>query len=293
MQTPFRIAVASGKGGTGKTLIASNMFASLARQGKDVALIDCDAEEPNAGIFFETEFTGKEQVAQDVPVIDTDKCTFCNQCHDACRYHAIFSLPDAQIIKVMDDLCHDCGACYYACKFDAIAPKVFPLGTINSYGCKSYDQKLVEARMHAGVYSPVKIIDQAIQNNSFAQVSILDSPPGTSCPFIHTVAHSAYVILVTEPSPFGVSDLKHAVKVIRDMGKPFGVIVNRAGLGNDEVFHYLSDEKIDLLWQIPFDKNIAKFYSEGKLVADENPAWEQKLISIYEFIMGKYGIGSN
>jgi len=293
MQTPFRIAVASGKGGTGKTLFSSNMYASLARQGKDVAFIDCDAEEPNAGIFFETEFFRHEQVTQEVPVIDTEKCTFCNQCHDACRYHAIFSLPDSQIIQVIDDLCHDCGACYYACRFDAIKPKVFPLGDVNTYHCKGYDGKLVEARMHAGVYSPVKIIDRAIQNNSMSGLTILDSPPGTSCPFIHTVAHSEYVILITESTPFGVNDLKQAVEVLKEMNIPFGVVVNRVGLGNDEVFRYLKKEKIDLLWQIPFDKRIARLYSEGKLVIDAYPGWDQEFISIYEFIVGKYGIGSN
>ncbi|MFW5758879.1 MAG: P-loop NTPase [Bacteroidota bacterium] len=293
MQTPFRVAVASGKGGTGKTLFSSNMFASLARQGKDVMLIDCDAEEPNAGIFFDTILYGNEKVNQQVPVIDTDKCTFCNQCHDACRYHAIFSLPDLQIINVTDDLCHDCGACYYACRFDAIKPKVFQLGEVNTYCCQGYDRNLVEARMHAGVYSPVKVIDKAIQNNSMAALTILDSPPGTSCPFIHTVAHSEYVILITESTPFGINDLKQAVAVLKDMNKPFGVVVNKVGLCNDDVLGYLKKEKIDLLWQIPFDKRIAKVYSEGKLVIDEHTGWDREFISIYKYIMRKYGIVCN
>jgi MinD superfamily P-loop ATPase len=175
-----------------------------------------------------------------------------------------------KIINVMEDLCHGCGACSVACKYDAITEKPVSLGMVNLFS-NNGKHAIIEARMNIGVMSPVPIIKAAIkQINDQAEIVILDSPPGTSCPFIQTVSASDYVILVTEPTPFGLSDLKQSIDTLRKIGKPYGVIINRAGIGNFAVYDWLKENNIPLLIEIPFDKEIARIYSEGRLLTEEN-----------------------
>lgn len=280
---PIKIAVASGKGGTGKTLVSTSLFYALQQHHQIVTLVDCDAEEPNDMVFFSGEPDKTIDVTQRVPVIDESKCTFCGKCHDYCSYKAIFILPPSRIIKVMEDLCHGCGACSVACEFGAITEKDVSLGEVNCYPI-SMNSRIVEARMRVGVYSPVSVIKAAINEAGSNHAIILDSPPGTSCPFIQTVSHADYVVLVTEPTPFGLSDLKQSVETLKTMGKPFGVIVNRAGLGNEDVYKYLKNENIHLLMEIPFDKEIASIYSKGEIVAKEKPELQEKLLAVFDNI---------
>ena len=281
--TNYKIAIASGKGGTGKTLVSTSLFYSLQQNGVPVKLIDCDAEEPNDMVFFNAEATRKLDVTQLVPVIDESKCTFCGRCHDYCAYNAIFIIPPSKIIKVIEDLCHGCGACSVACNDGAITEKVVSLGEIKYYPMTSTSQ-VVEARVHVGIYSPVSVIKKAINSVDSNQLILMDSPPGTSCPFIQTVSHADYIILITEPTPFGLSDLKQSVDTLRTMGKACGVIINRAGLGDKTVYQYLEDEKIPLLMEIPFDRDIASIYSKGNIVAKEKPELQQKLIDVFELV---------
>lgn len=291
-KSPFRIAVASGKGGTGKTLVSTNLFFTLLQHDYRVNLVDCDAEEPNAMVFLKGALGYFHDVTQKVPVINESLCTFCGKCHDYCAYNAIFIIPPAKIIKVMEELCHGCGACVVACEQNAISEKEVSLGTITHYTATSKNS-IIEARMKVGVYSPVAVIKTAIQEASFADIVILDSPPGTSCPFIQTVASADFVILVTEPTPFGLSDLKQSVETLKTMNKQYGVIVNRAGLGNNAVYEYLSKENIPLLMEIPFDKAIASHYSKGELVAQHRPQWEAQLFDLYNSIRRAYGNCNN
>ena len=264
----IKIAVASGKGGTGKTFISTNLFHTLSKNNYRTTLVDCDAEAPNAVAFFKSELVKKTEVTQQVPVINTDICTFCGKCHEYCNYNAILILPPVKIIKVIEDLCHDCGACSAACKFEAITEKPVSLGQVTTYSVNG-KTSLLEARINIGVMSPVTVIKSAIKEiDNMSDVAILDSPPGTSCPFVQTSASADYVILVTEPTPFGLSDLKQSVETLRTINKPFGVIINRAGLGNDSVSDYLNRENIPLLLEIPFNKEIAVHYSNGKLVSE-------------------------
>ena len=229
----IKIAIASGKGGTGKTFVSTNIFYTLLQNNYRAMLVDCDAEAPNSVAFFETKLVKESEVTQLVPVINTDTCTFCGKCHEYCNYNAIFILPPMKIIKVIEDLCHGCGACSVACKLDAISEKPVSLGQVALYSTNGLPA-LIEARMNIGVMSPVPVIKAAIkQIDNQADIIIMDAPPGTSCPFIQTVASADYVILVTEPTPFGLSDLKQSVETLKTINKPYGVIINRAGLGNN------------------------------------------------------------
>lgn len=269
----MKIAVASGKGGTGKTLISTNLFWTVQNAGVPATVVDCDAEEPNVAEFVSGEVLYAEKVTQNIPVIDSDLCVFCGKCFSYCNYSAIIYLPANHFIQVVEDLCHDCGACLVACKFNAITEKEKPLGIVQSMYLNSHAE-LIEACADVGVYSPVPVIKKAIKQTSNRYLAILDSPPGISCSFIATVENSDYVILVTEPTPFGLNDLKLSAETLQQLKKPFGVIVNRAGLGNREVYDWLKQHQIPLLMEIPFDREIARIYSEGRLLAEEKPAYQ-------------------
>ena len=289
----IKIAIASGKGGTGKTFVATNIFHALVKNQIDAVLVDCDAEAPNSIAFFETKLIKESEVTQLVPVINTETCTFCGKCHDYCNYNAIFILPTMKIIHVIEDLCHGCGACSVACKFGAISEKPVSLGQVALYSTNG-PTLLIEARMNIGVMSPVPVIKAAIrQIDNQADIIIMDAPPGTSCPFIQTVASADYVILVTEPTPFGLSDLKQSVETLKTINKPCGVIINREGLGNSEVAQYLEREKIPLLLEIPFKKEIAGLYSRGIIVARTDSFFSSQLLYVVENITQQYGNSSN
>lgn len=292
-QPGLTIAVASGKGGTGKTLISTNLFNALQKSANRVTLVDCDAEEPNAYEFTGGKKVKTKDVTQEVPVIDLNTCVYCGKCAEYCSYNAIFFIKEARAIKVLDELCHGCGACFVACEpYGAMTAKDEVLGQVTTYAL-SPSAHLIESRMNPGVHSPVRIIKEAVKSASDADVVVLDSPPGTSCPFIQTVKTADYVVLVTEPTPFGLSDLKQSVETLRSLGKPCGVIVNRAGLGSGEVYDYLAAERLPLLMNIPFDRGIARSYSEGKLLTDEDQSWQMQFNELYNQITEHHGISSN
>lgn len=289
----MKIAIASGKGGTGKTFVATNLFHALYKNNYRTKLVDCDAEAPNSIAFFKTKLIKESDVTQLVPVIKTDNCTFCGKCHEYCNYNAIFILPPVKIIKVIEDLCHGCGACSVACKFGAISEKPVSLGKVALYSLNDMPA-LLEAKMNVGVMSPVPVIKEAIkQIDNQSDIVILDAPPGTSCPFIQTVASADYVILVTEPTPFGLSDLKQSVETLRKINKPTGVIINRAGLGNNQVREYLLQEEISLLLEIPYKKEIAASYSRGEIMSETDSFFAQQLLSVVENINEQYGNSNN
>jgi MinD superfamily P-loop ATPase len=277
---PVRIAIASGKGGTGKTLVATNLFYALQQQDQKITLVDCDAEEPNAVLFFTAKKSLSFDVLQKVPVIDVEKCTFCLKCHDYCNYNAIFAIPPAGIIHVIDELCHSCGACSVACSFNAVHDKDVIIGCITDYEL-STTSRLIESRTRAGIYSPVPVIKAALAESQGDNYVIYDAPPGTSCPFIQTVAKADYVILITEPTPFGLSDLKQSVDTLRQMNKKFGVVVNRAGIGSPDVFNYLKNEGILLLMEIPFDKKVAFEYAQGNIIAKSDLTFQTELLGMF------------
>ncbi len=270
----MKIAIASGKGGTGKTFVATNLFWVAQESRMPVTLVDCDAEEPNVAEFVSGEEQSTREVFQQVPVIDPEKCTFCGKCFEYCNCHAIVFLPQNNFIQVIPDLCHDCGACAYACNTGAITEEPKLLGNVKAFSVNEH-ALLIESRSEVGVYSPVAIIKRAIKEADHRNLTLMDSPPGISCPFIATIDQADFVILVTEPTPFGLHDLKLSVATIQQLGKSFGVVINRAGLGNHEMYDWLERNKIPLLLEIPFDKEIARIYSEGKILAKENSAYQE------------------
>ena len=275
----MNIAIASGKGGTGKTLIATNLFWATQKEGLPVTLIDCDAEEPNVTEFISGEVFASSTVSQNIPVINPEQCVFCGKCNEYCNYHAIVYLPPAGFIQVVEELCHDCGACMVACEFGAITEKEKKLGAVISIYF-NYHAQIIEGRAKVGVYSPVPVIKKAIKEVNNKTLNIFDSPPGISCPFITTVGKADFVVLVTEPTPFGLNDLKLSVETLQHLGKPFGVIVNRANLGDDGVYKFLQQNNISLLMEIPMDREIARIYSEGRLLVDEKPEYQQQFVEL-------------
>lgn len=286
--TEITIAIASGKGGTGKTFISTNLFNSLRDSRFSIALVDCDAEAPNdreflKGGVLQSSYT----VNQKIPIIDKAKCTYCRKCDEYCNFNAIFFLEEPPTIEVLEDLCHGCGACLVACEYGAISEKDELLGSINRYRF-SVDKELIEGRMEVGVLVSVGIIKESIKMAGAFDLVLLDSPPGTGCPFIQTVYKSDYVVLVTEPTPFGLSDLKQSVAILKEMGIPCGVIINRADMGTDDAQNYLKRENIPLLMSVPFDKEIAVAYSKGEMITNLSTEWKAKFNQLYHTIKEEF-----
>ena len=262
----MKIAIASGKGGTGKTFVSTNLFQIFQSLGHHTLLVDCDVECPNSLIFFKLKKISDTFVMEYRPEIDLDKCNYCGRCSDYCEYNAIFCIPELEQIHLLSNLCHGCEACSVACKYNAIKDSKTEIGKI-SFFTDSYNHIFIEGRMKEGKISSVPVIKSTIKEASFMSYDymILDSSPGTSCPFIQTAIRADYIIIVTEPTPFGLSDLQQAIETLDTLNKNYGVIINRAGLGNADVYDYLNKNHIPILAEIPFSKEIAHLYSEGKL----------------------------
>jgi len=288
----MKIAVASGKGGTGKTTVAVSLYHYLSTllQCK-VKLIDCDVEEPNDAIFFpESIPVSKKNAYRLIPSIDTGKCTFCRKCADWCEYNAIVIVPGARLAEVDPGLCHSCGACSAACSFDAITETKDILGTIISYGVKT-GAGLTEGKLKIGSAMQTALIRQLKNEATETEAMLLfDAPPGTSCPVVETISDADYVILVTEPTPFGLYDLKIMVELLNNLQKPFGLIINKAGTGKDDLKSYLQKNNIPVLGQIPFSREYASKYANGdilKNIPEETELAFQRIIENLKPILGR------
>ena len=277
----IKVAIASGKGGTGKTFLSTNLFAVMQEAGLQVGVVDCDAEVPNSALFLPGEQRGEWPVDVFCPSIDKDKCTLCGQCAEVCRFHAITCIPAANYVKVMTDLCHACTACSHFCPSGAIVSGRKEVGKVTAYG-DADGLRLIEARIKEGEHSPVPIIDDALRRAQIVgwEYLILDAPPGCACPFVATVKDADIVWLVTEPTPFGLSDLKHTVKVLRRLGKPFYVIINRADVGDHKMREYLQEEGIEVLAEIPYSDRIAALYSKGALAVNAVPEMKSLFVGL-------------
>jgi len=255
------ISVASGKGGTGKTTVSAN----LARVWPSpVQLIDCDVEEPNCHLFIKGELMARDVVSMRVPQVDAALCTGCGACSDICEFNAIAALRDDAL--VFEELCHGCGGCTLVCPTRAITEKDRRIGGIEVI--QAGHICLVQGRIDVGVAMAPPVIRAVKARLDPGKTAILDAPPGTSCPVIATVKDTDLVILVTEPTPFGLNDLRLAVDMVRALGLPFGVVVNRVGAGDDRVHVFCRDEGVPILMEIPDDRRIAEAYSRGELMVD-------------------------
>ncbi len=278
-----KIAIASGKGGTGKTTVATNLYRLInEQQPGEVMLVDCDVEEPNDILFFpDTSIVHQSNVTQEIPFIDTSKCIYCRKCVDYCEFNAIVVIPPVKFAEINASLCHSCGACQVACESGAIEVHDHPIGTITHYKEK-IGSGILEGRLRIG--SPMQtMVIRSLKKSvpDYNQVTLLDAPPGTSCPVVEVVSDADYIILVTEPTPFGLHDLKLMVQLLREIEKPFGVVVNKANLGNQEIYDYLESEGIELLTEIPFNRSYASQYAKADLF-NEVP---EEIILAYEKLL--------
>jgi MinD superfamily P-loop ATPase len=277
----LKIAIASGKGGTGKTTVATNLAYRLAENGRATVYADCDVEEPNGHLFLKPGWDKTLEVAVKIPVIDQSLCDFCGECSDICRYNALAVLPDK--VLVFASLCHSCGGCFHVCPRKAVTEVDRTIGTVKAgpgHGVRAY-----EGRLNIGeAISPpvIKFLKGSLENADF---TIIDSPPGTSCPVIESVKDAGFVVLVTEPTPFGLNDLKLAVEMVRTLQRPFGVVINRTGIGDNRVHDYCRDENIDILLEIPNDRRIAEACSAGNLIIDTLPQYTNLFDTLIENIL--------
>jgi MinD superfamily P-loop ATPase len=270
------ISVASGKGGTGKTTIATNMALSIAK----AQLLDCDVEEPDSHLFLNTDLEKVEDVYLSVPVVDKEKCDFCQKCSKFCQYNAIAVLPSE--ILIFPQLCHGCGGCILVCPKGAITEEKRIIGIIE--GGTSDGVEFYHGILNIGEPMATPVIKTLKKKIDKEKNVILDSPPGTSCPTIETIRGSDFCLLVTEPTPFGLYDLKLAVEVVKHLAIPFGVVINRDGIGDDRVEKFCMERNIPVLLKIPQNEDIARLYSNGQPFILEMPEWKEEFVRLFEFI---------
>jgi MinD superfamily P-loop ATPase len=272
------ITVASGKGGTGKTTVAVNLALSL----ENVQLLDCDVEEPNSHILLHPEIAETESVYTKVPVVSEELCNYCGKCSKFCAYNALFVAP--KTVMVFPELCHSCGGCALVCPKKAITETERQIGVIKKGEADGVE--IVYGELNVGEAMAVPLI-KAVKNQIKSNKNVvIDAPPGTACSLVASVHKTDYCILVTEPTPFGLHDLKITVQVLNDLGVPMGVVINRAGLGDRKVYEYCKTENIPLLMEIPFSKKIAELYSRGVPFVAEMPEWKEKFLEVRDRIKG-------
>ncbi|MEW6034331.1 MAG: ATP-binding protein [Chloroflexota bacterium] len=273
------ISVASGKGGTGKTLVATSLALSL-RGRTRVQLLDCDVEEPNDHILMKPKFTGSEPVLIPVPKVDESRCTYCGKCAQVCAYHAIAVL--GEHVLTFHQLCHGCGACSYLCPEKAIAEEPGEIGVVEWGHAKGV--QFVQGRLNVGEPMATPVIRKVKERAACDSIVIIDVSPGTSCPVVESIKGSDFCLLVTEPTPFGLNDLLLAVETARELGVPCGVVINRAGVGDEKVEEYCRKEGIPVLLTIPLDTEIARLYSRGIALVEGMPQWKESFLRLFDGI---------
>jgi len=273
----MRITVASGKGGTGKTTVAVNLVLSLLDQ-EPVQFLDCDVEEPNAHIFLKPRIEHVRAVEKLLPEVDEALCDQCGACAKACEFNAIAII--GKKVLIYDELCHGCGLCRMVCPTGAIREVPHELGVVESGTVREFP--FAHGLLNVGEAMATPIIHELKKEIITDRLAILDAPPGTGCPTIAALHESDLALLVTEPTPFGLHDLKAAVGVARTLGVPTAVIINRDGIGDDRVERYCQEEGIPILMKVPFDREIASLYAVGIPLVDAVPAWKERFAALYE-----------
>jgi MinD superfamily P-loop ATPase len=268
------ISVASGKGGTGKTTVATNLAASL---GNGVRLLDCDVEEPNAHLFLGPDLQNMEEVTTFIPEIDDELCTGCKKCAEICRFRALAVVGGRAL--VFPELCHSCGGCVEVCEDGAIKDSSRILGKVESG--TAGDILFSHGLLRVGEAMSPPLITAVRRMETDDPVTIIDAPPGTSCPVIAATKGVDFVLMVTEPTPFGLHDLRLGVEAVRALDIPCGLVINRSDIGDDKVKEYAARENIPVLMEIPFDRKIAEAYSTGRMIVEAMPEWKEKFRALY------------
>lgn len=283
----MKIAIASGKGGTGKTTVAVNLALAL----EDVQLFDCDVEEPNCHLFLDYDLYKVEDVNIPTPVVDKEKCDLCGKCSEFCRFNAIAVLP--KDIMIFPALCHGCGGCTIVCPNDAIDEEDRSIGIIernkSDNDADGFGFEFYRGLLNIGEPMASPVIAALKKHIDADKTVIIDSPPGTACPVITSVEGVDYCVLVTESTPFGFHDLLLAIDVVQALDLPFGVIINRYDVGDDRVEEYCTSQAIPVLMKIPHDMKIARLYSEGIPFVIRMPEWKDKFVRLFDTIRHEYG----
>jgi MinD superfamily P-loop ATPase len=259
----MRLAVASGKGGTGKTTVAANLAYMAARVGREAVYVDCDVEAPNGGIFLAPTVDLREPVTVQVPRVDESLCTHCGACAEVCQFGAIAPIGDKVLLYL--ELCHACGGCSRFCPAGAITevPRRVGERAVGAVNGLLY----AEGRLDVGEVATTAVIEAVKSAAPARDLTILDAPPGTTCPVVDTVRDCDYLLLVTEPTPFGLWDLRLAVRMAAALGLPHGVVINRAGIGDDRVEAWCGRRGVQVVGSIPDSRQLARLYAKGNLAA--------------------------
>jgi MinD superfamily P-loop ATPase len=271
------ISIASGKGGTGKTTVATNLALSLE---SDVQILDCDVEEPNSHLFIRPTIEDVRTITASVPEVDMEKCTLCGKCGEICQFNAIVVL--GETVLPFHELCHSCGGCMEVCPEKAITETERELGVIEKGHRNGLE--FVHGKLRIGEAMSPPLIRKVREYERPGILTIIDAPPGTSCPVINSMKGADFILLVTEPTPFGLYDLKLAVGAVKILGIPCGLVINRADMGDDQVKKYAEKEDVPILMEIPFDRRIAEAYSRGEMVVDVMPEWKEKFLELLHHI---------
>ena len=271
------ISIASGKGGTGKTTVATNLAVSL---GSDVQILDCDVEEPNSHLFIQPTIEEVETITTPVPEVDMEKCNLCGKCGEICQFKAIVVI--GETVLPFLELCHSCGGCMEVCPEKAITEIGRELGVIERGHRNGIE--FVHGKLRVGEAMSPPLIKKVRGYARPGTLTIIDAPPGTSCPVIASMKDADFVLLVTEPTPFGLHDLKLAVGAVKMLGIPCGLVINRSDMGDDQVKKYAKEEDIPVLMEIAFDRCMAESDSRGEMIVEVMPEWKERFLELYHSI---------
>ena len=277
------LSIASGKGGTGKTTVAAALALSV---NTSVQFIDCDVEEPNAHIFLKPVIKESYKIHIPVPEIDEKKCNYCGKCKKVCAYNAIAVIKPVNekkgCVLVFSNLCHGCGSCSYFCPQGAIKEVDNEIGVMEIGNAGPI--QFIQGRLKIGEAMAPPLIRQEKKHMNPTRTVIIDAPPGTSCPVVESIKNSDFCILVTEPTPFGLNDLILSVEVLKKLGIPFGIVINRSDLGDDKTERFCQNQNIPVLMKIPFKREIAEGYSRGYSITVSFPEYKKEFQKLFERI---------
>ncbi|MGW8323914.1 MAG: nucleotide-binding protein, partial [Thermodesulfobacteriota bacterium] len=264
----------------GKTTVATNLVVQAAESGHRTVYGDCDVEEPNGHLFLRPDIETTHPFSLEVPSVIQESCNGCGRCGEVCVYSAIVVINKK--VLTFPELCHSCGGCWIACPEDAIEQGAREIGVVEKGGVQSA-LDFVQGRLRIGEAMAPPLIKAVKQGAPVADLQVFDAPPGTSCPVIQTVRDADYVVLVTEPTPFGLNDLRLAVEMLRELSRPFGVVINRADVGDDGVRRYCAEEEIEILVEIPDDRKVAEAYARGDMAVRTLPEYR----GLFKDLLGK------